>query len=288
MKAIRESEWFAVEQPTVKVSPHATGGLGSMRVVFAGTPRSRSRRSTRSRPPARAGRRGDPSRRPVRPGPPAGREPGRPARRGARCPGAQARPPARPGVPGRAAELAPDCCPVVAYGALLPQSRSTSPARLGQPALLVLPAWRAPPRSSTPLGRRRGDRCDDLPDRASDLDAGPTFGVMTERIRPRHRRRPARPAGRGRGRAAGRHPRRDRGRHPRGARAAADGVSWRPRSPSRTPRSTGASRRRRRPADPGLHPGPGAWTTCEGERVKLGPVTPRPPTTPSPSPACSR
>ena len=28
MKAIRESEWFGLEQPTVKVSPHATFGLG--------------------------------------------------------------------------------------------------------------------------------------------------------------------------------------------------------------------------------------------------------------------
>lgn len=28
MKQIRESEWFGVEQPTVKISPHATFGLG--------------------------------------------------------------------------------------------------------------------------------------------------------------------------------------------------------------------------------------------------------------------
>jgi peptide deformylase len=28
MKAIRESEWFGLEQPTVKVSPHATRGFG--------------------------------------------------------------------------------------------------------------------------------------------------------------------------------------------------------------------------------------------------------------------
>jgi peptide deformylase len=27
MKAIRESEWFGVEQPTVKLSPHATRGF---------------------------------------------------------------------------------------------------------------------------------------------------------------------------------------------------------------------------------------------------------------------
>jgi peptide deformylase len=28
MKEIREAEWFGAEQPTVKLSPHATGGLG--------------------------------------------------------------------------------------------------------------------------------------------------------------------------------------------------------------------------------------------------------------------
>ena len=28
MKAIRESDWFGLEQPRVKVSPHATRGLG--------------------------------------------------------------------------------------------------------------------------------------------------------------------------------------------------------------------------------------------------------------------
>ena len=28
MKAIRESEWFGLEQPAVKISPHATNGLG--------------------------------------------------------------------------------------------------------------------------------------------------------------------------------------------------------------------------------------------------------------------
>ncbi len=27
MKAIRESEWFGLEKPLVKVSPHATGGF---------------------------------------------------------------------------------------------------------------------------------------------------------------------------------------------------------------------------------------------------------------------
>ena len=29
MKEIRESEWFGLEQPTVRLSPHATGGLAA-------------------------------------------------------------------------------------------------------------------------------------------------------------------------------------------------------------------------------------------------------------------
>ena len=28
MKAIRESDWFGLQPPTVKISPHATHGLG--------------------------------------------------------------------------------------------------------------------------------------------------------------------------------------------------------------------------------------------------------------------
>jgi peptide deformylase len=28
MKAIREAEWFGLDRPTVKVSPHATNGFG--------------------------------------------------------------------------------------------------------------------------------------------------------------------------------------------------------------------------------------------------------------------
>ena len=108
-----------------------------------------------------------------------------------------------------------------------------------------------------------------------ELDAGPTYGVMTETIRPaRHRRRPARPARRGRRRAAGRDPRRHRGRH-RSRRGRSPPTASRspPRSPSTTPGSTGpqpavAVDRRVRACTPA----PGAWTTYAGERVKLGPV----------------
>ena len=100
---------------------------------------------------------------------------------------------------------------------------------------------------------------------------------MTERDPARrHRRRPAGAARRGRRRAARRHPRRHRGRLARGAAAAGGRGDASPRrSPSRTPASTG-----REPAlavDRQVRactPAPGAWTTFEGERVKLGPVDP--------------
>jgi methionyl-tRNA formyltransferase len=81
--------------------------------------------------------------------------------------------------------LAPDCCPVVAYGALLPQSALDIPAH-GWVNLhfSVLPAWRgaAPVQHSIWAG-------DEVTGATTfrivkELDAGPTFGVMTERIRP--------------------------------------------------------------------------------------------------------
>ena len=111
-----------------------------------------------------------------------------------------------------------------------------------------------------------------------ELDAGPTFGVMTERIRPdRHRRRPAGAAGRGRRRAAGRDPGRDRGRLAGGARAAGRGRhASRRRSPSTTPAVDWTEPAvADRPAGPRLHArrrAPGR--RYDGERLKLGPVTP--------------
>jgi methionyl-tRNA formyltransferase len=81
--------------------------------------------------------------------------------------------------------LAPDCCPVVAYGALLPQSALDIPAH-GWVNLhfSCLPAWRgaAPVQHALWAG-------DEVTGATTfrivpALDAGPTFGVMTERIRP--------------------------------------------------------------------------------------------------------
>lgn len=82
-------------------------------------------------------------------------------------------------------DLAPDCCPVVAYGALVPRSALEIP-RLGWVNLhfSCLPAWRG----AAPVQRAlwAGDEVTGATTfrLVEELDAGPTFGVMTERIRP--------------------------------------------------------------------------------------------------------
>ena len=118
----------------------------------------------------RAGRRGDPARRPVRSRPQAGRQPGRAACRGARRPGAQARPPARPGVPGRAARAGPRLLPGRGLRRAAAAERPRHPGpRLGQPALLGaagVARRRAGPARA--VGGRRGHRRDHVPDRAGD------------------------------------------------------------------------------------------------------------------------
>lgn len=82
-------------------------------------------------------------------------------------------------------DLAPDCCPVVAYGALLPQTALDIP-RHGWVNLhfSVLPAWRgaAPVQHAIWAGDEVTGATTFRIVRA--MDAGPTFGVMTERIRP--------------------------------------------------------------------------------------------------------
>src|SRR4029078_4145417 len=97
--------------------------------------------------------------------------------------------PEHPRDPGFQAELRalePDVCPVVAYGALLPHAALDIPAH-GWVNLdfSLLPAWRgaAPVQRSIWAG-------DDVTGATTfrivrELDAGPTFGMMTETIRPR-------------------------------------------------------------------------------------------------------
>ena len=85
----------------------------------------------------------------------------------------------------RLREIAPDCCPVTAYGALLPQQALDIP-RHGWVNLhfSVLPAWRgaAPVHHAILHG-------DDITGATTfrivkELDAGPVFGVVTEPVRP--------------------------------------------------------------------------------------------------------
>jgi methionyl-tRNA formyltransferase len=82
-------------------------------------------------------------------------------------------------------DLAPDCCPVVAYGALIPQAALDIP-RHGWVNLhfSVLPAWRgAAPVQHAVL---RGDDITGATtfELVKELDAGPVYGTLTEPIRP--------------------------------------------------------------------------------------------------------
>ncbi|MFG2072695.1 methionyl-tRNA formyltransferase [Nonomuraea maritima] len=84
----------------------------------------------------------------------------------------------------RLRELEPDCCPVVAYGALLPQSALDVP-RQGWINLhfSILPAWRgAAPVQHAIL---HGDEITGATtfQIVKELDAGPVYGVVTEEVR---------------------------------------------------------------------------------------------------------
>ena len=83
------------------------------------------------------------------------------------------------------AALAPDCCPVVAYGALVPQAALDIPRR-GWVNLhfSLLPAWRgaAPVQHAIRSGDEVTGATTFLLEQG--LDTGPIYGVMTETIRP--------------------------------------------------------------------------------------------------------
>ena len=111
-----------------------------------------------------------------------------PVARRAAAAGLEVLTPARPRDPefiSRLREIGPDCCAVVAYGALIPQAALDVPAR-GWVNLhfSVLPAWRgaAPVQHAVLHG-------DDVTGASTfrlvaELDAGPVYGVVTEPIRP--------------------------------------------------------------------------------------------------------
>jgi methionyl-tRNA formyltransferase len=157
-----------------------------MRLVFAGTPAAalptldallKSRHQVAAvvtRPDAKAGRGQKLVRSPI-------------AERAADA-GIEVLRPVRPSEPdflARLREIGPDCCPVTAYGALIPQAALDIPAQ-GWINLhfSVLPAWRgaAPVQHAIMHG-------DDVTGATTfrivrELDAGPVFGVLTEPIRP--------------------------------------------------------------------------------------------------------
>ena len=158
-----------------------------MRLVFAGTPQTAvpaldalltSRHEVAAvvtRPDARAGRGRKVESSPV-------------ARRAASA-GLEVLAPARardPAFHERLREIGPACCPMVAYGALIPQSALDIPP-FGWVNLhfSVLPAWRgaAPVQHAILHG-------DDVAGASTfrvvaELDAGPVYGVLTEQVRPR-------------------------------------------------------------------------------------------------------
>jgi methionyl-tRNA formyltransferase len=183
--------------------------------------------------------------------------------------------PAEPEFQQQLAELAPDCCPVVAYGALIPSAVLSIP-RHGWVNLhfSLLPAWRgAAPVQHAVL---HGDDVTGATTFKLDegLDTGPVYGVVTESIRPDDTAGALLDrlsvSGAGLmvatldGIADG-----SLVAIPQGA----DGVSLAPKIGVHDARVDWTA--------PGRHverlvractPAPGAWTTFRGERLKLGPV----------------
>ncbi len=172
--------------------------------------------------------------------------------------------------------LHPDCCPVVAYGALLPQSALDIP-RHGWVNLhfSLLPAWRgaAPVQHALWAG-------DEITGATTfrivkELDAGPTFGLMTEVVRPTDTAGELleRLATGGAellvrtldGIESGELEAREQPQ---------DGISYAPKITVEDARvdwsaPAGAVDRRVRACTPA----PGAWTTYDGQRIKIGPVS---------------
>ncbi|PRY29656.1 methionyl-tRNA formyltransferase [Umezawaea tangerina] len=177
----------------------------------------------------------------------------------------------------RLKELAPDVCPVVAYGALLPQSALDIPVH-GWVNLhfSLLPAWRgaAPVQAAV----RNGD---DVVGASTfrivkPLDAGPVFGTITEEARPRDTAGEllARFAERGAALLLATVDGIEDGTL-RAVEQPEEGVSYAPKITVEDARldftapALAVDRLAR-----AVTPDPGAWAEFRGERLKLGPVTP--------------
>ena len=280
MKAIREADWAGEQAPTIKASPHATRGLALLRRP---APRCGSSSPGLRTSPARhwigcvssqhtvVGR-DHPTGRPTRAGPHADEVPSRRAGRPSlesRCCGRPASPMTRC-VERELRALAPDCCPVVAYGGLVPPELLDLPPH-GWVNLhfSLLPMWRgAAPVQHAVL---HGDEVTGASTFRLDEPAS-TPARSTERSPSRsHRPTPQgscsdASAGVSRCRAAGPHPRRDRGR-PAASRSTSstDGVSVAPKLTVDDARvrwsepALAVDRRIR-----ACTPDPGAWTEYVG------------------------
>jgi methionyl-tRNA formyltransferase len=184
--------------------------------------------------------------------------------------------PRDPAFQAELAELRPDACPVVAYGALLPQSAlDLVPHGWINLHFSVLPAWRgaAPVQHSLLAGDEVTGATTFRIVKA--LDAGPVFGVMTERIRPDDTAGDllARLAEGGAGLLVQTLDGIEDGTL-EAREQPEDGLSFAPKilvDDARIDWSHPAVAidRQVRACDPA----PGAWSTFEGERIKVGPVT---------------
>ena len=189
----------------------------------------------------------------------------------------QPRSPRDPEFLAQLADLAVDCAPVVAYGALVPQAALDLP-RHGWVNLhfSVLPAWRgaAPVQHAIMAGDEITGASTFLIE--AGLDTGPVYGTITEPIGPRDTAGDllARLAHSGAGLLVATLDGIEAGLlvpEPQPA----EGISLAPRietADARVDWSLPAyvvDRRIR-----GVTPAPGAWTTWRGDRLRLGPVSP--------------
>lgn len=185
--------------------------------------------------------------------------------------------PRDPAFQAELAQLRPDACPVVAYGALLPQSAlDLVPHGWINLHFSVLPSWRgaAPVQHSLWAG-------DEVTGATTfrivrELDAGPIFGVMTERIRPTDTAGDLleRLAEGGSGLLVQTLDGIEDGSL-EAREQPEDGVSFAPKilvddAQVDWSRPAVAIDRQVRACTPA----PGAWSIFEGERIKIGPVTP--------------
>ncbi|NUS12282.1 MAG: methionyl-tRNA formyltransferase [Streptomyces sp.] len=179
----------------------------------------------------------------------------------------------------RLREIAPDCCPVVAYGALLPKVALDVPAH-GWVNLhfSLLPAWRgaAPVQHAVMAGDEVTGASTFLIEQG--LDSGPVYGVVTEEIRPADTSGDllGRLAVSGAGLLVATMDGIEDGRLAARPQPA-DGVTVAPKITVEDAAVDWAAPALR--VDRlvrGCTPAPGAWTLIGGERLKLGPVTPDP------------